>query len=371
MTTAVVIGLTVFVSVPAGAETSKAPDGQVIVLEGELADAAGSAPASTDIGDVTLFAWPAEEVLAAAGVGEAVKLTPIAHADVTGDGQFSFTIPEGVDLSRFAGGTDHVNVSMAGVADGEEYWYSSVINASPSASDLEPLSESPVPQVEIESVGTNNSTASKVDTYSDKACYTSTQATFASKSAQVGYTSNARSGGSAQLKFTSGSSGKFGVGVSATGAYGSFSASGTVTLTSSVTITYPKTTTGARAHHAYLVPKKYKIYCESNAGVPISTKYEVRPSNYTGGSSTTSATTFATNRYCTPVGKKTTTTIDESTASTFSSGFKTAGVIGVDLSAQAGYTKQTSLVFKTTTSAGSLCGEKGYPGGAPGRVKLK
>lgn len=226
--------------------------------------------------------------------------------------------------------------------------------------------------MEISPTGDDNSTASTVDTYSDKACYTSTAATYSAKSAQVGYTANSLTGGSAKLKFSSGASGKFGVGISSSGAYGSFSASGTTTITSNLSIGFGATTSGAYNHHALLVPKKYKVYCESNAGIPISTKYELRPASFTGGSTSSSSTTFSTNVYCTPVGKDTTTTVDASTATTTSLGFKTSTIIGVDLSSQSGFNKNTSLVITTPkTRGGKICGEKGYPGGTPGRVKLK
>ncbi|CAN7147252.1 hypothetical protein LJR045_000045 [Microbacterium sp. LjRoot45] len=372
ISTAAILGLCAFGVTPAHAGSEGPPEGEVVVLQGEIAAAPSDVSASTDLGNMTLFAWPAEEVLAAAAPGEAVKLTPIATAEVNGDGEFSFTVPEGTDFDRFAGGTDHINVSMAGVADGEEYWYSTSINAEPTEADSEPDAENPLPEVEVSPTGDDNSTASTLDTYSDKACYTSTAATYSAKTAQVGYTANSLTGGSAQLKFSSGATAKFGVGISSSGAYGSFSASGTTTLTSNLTIAFGATTSGARTHHVYLVPKKYKVYCESNAGIPISTKYELRPASYTGGSASSSSATFSTNAYCTPSEKNTTTTIDDSTASTMSLGFKTSTIIGVDLSSQSGFNKNTSLVLKTPAAApGKICGEKGYPGGTPGRVKLK
>lgn len=352
-----------------------------VVLQGQLLsdDGAKLVGNTKEVGsELTLLAWPSEEVLAAAGEGEAVKLTPISTSGVAADGTFRFHVSERVDLKQISGGAEIVNVSIAGQAQGREYWYSTTISSDPGVVASMPDSVinlsgdvAVIPSISVEPYGEDNSKALEGQTYEEKACYTSTVATYSSTTAQVGYTANARTGGSSALKFTTGSNGTFGVGVSASGSYGSFSASGSTTLTSGTTISFPATTSGARAHHVYLVPKKYKIYCESNNGTPISTKYEVRPSNYTGGSTTTTVSTFATNSYCTPVGANTTTTISSSTASTISTGFKVSSYIGIDLSSRAGYTTSTSVVLKTTTSAGSVCGLSGYPGGTPGQLKLK
>lgn len=366
-----------------------ATDDKVVVLAGTLEGASGSpelvaakslstGKSQPKGGNVTLYAWPAESVLAAADTGEAVKLTPISKSKVAADGTFEFTVAAGTDLERFAGGTDYLNVTLSGTAGGNEYWYSSSIAAdtapAPTASAKSATNDTVAPapgDLEIAPFGADNSQASTADQYIEKACYTQTAATYAQKTAQVGYTANARSGGTAKFTFSSGASSKFGVGVSSTGNYGTFSASGTSSMTTTSTIGFATNTGGAKAHRVYLVPKKYKIYCESNSGVPISQKYELRPASYTGGASTVASTTFSTNAYCTPIGKGINSTLDSSTATTMTLGYKVSTIIGIDLSAQSGCNSKTKITLNPGTSAGQICGEKGYPAASPGGVKLK
>ncbi|QGN59036.1 hypothetical protein [Nostocoides sp. HKS02] len=183
------------------------------------------------------------------------------------------------------------------------------------------------------------------------------------KTVWVGGTYVRATGVSADLQYSSGASSSLGVGVSTTGAYGSYSASGTMSIASTGSIDYP-TNYGFQHDYTQFVYGKYGYSCDIYPGYK---QYQVRARYWAGGASTYSPSTAPSVPYCLSYGSGVTVTQQTSMAYTFSTGADTSGSIGIDLSSQSGYSSTLKLVFRFTATR-HLCGTNGYPGASPGRL---
>jgi hypothetical protein len=149
------------------------------------------------------------------------------------------------------------------------------------------------------------------------------------------------------------------IGVSASGSYGSFSSSGSATVTAKASIDYP--TVGNNGLKVWQTEFQWKkIYEEIYTDYGCqSTGYEVRPSAWEGDQSGYNAASAPTANYCSTAYAGSTTSKDSSNAITFSNGAKLGSVIGIDLSSKTGFTSKAKIVFKWQR-AGRLCGTNTY-----------
>lgn len=179
----------------------------------------------------------------------------------------------------------------------------------------------------------------------------------------VGGTYVKATGVTADLQYVSGASSSLGVGVSTSGKYGTYSASGSVSRSASGSIDYPKS---AGFQHDYTGFRygKYGYWCDTQ---PNYLKYQVYATSWAGGSSIYHPTTSPSAPYCVPNVAGSVFTKQTSTAYNYSTGASTAGDIGINLSTQTGYTSALKVVY-TFASARKLCGTNDYPGGVPKRL---
>jgi hypothetical protein len=164
---------------------------------------------------------------------------------------------------------------------------------------------------------------------------------------------------------------KIGVGVSVSGAYGSFEQSGTSTVTLDDTYTWGKRsmntgrqfrtdfTYGKFAHWCYPVsaPSQKSVY-----------KYSVKPIRWEGGGSYATETPPAVGSgNCRPFAAGGIQERKTSKATTTSTGAKLANVIGVNLSSQVGYTSDAvARIYNDGSVQRRICGTNGVPT-SPGR----
>lgn len=182
----------------------------------------------------------------------------------------------------------------------------------------------------------------------------------------VGGTYVKATGVTADLAYNNGASSSLGMGVSTSGKYGSFSASGTRSVASNGSVDFP-TNTGFQHDYTQFRYGKYGYSCDSSPGFR---KYNVQARYWVGGATTYAPSLSPTANYCMPYQAGAKATQETSTAYEFSTGADISGAIGIDLSSRSGYSKAVKTVF-TFKSTRKLCGTNGYPGQSPKRLVAK
>lgn len=198
------------------------------------------------------------------------------------------------------------------------------------------------------------------------ACGTTLVSDLGQRSVWVGGTYVTTTGVTADLIYNASSSSTLGVGVSTGGSYGSFSASGSVSKSSSGTVNFAAHSSRQHAY-TYFVYGKFGYWCDSRPGYY---EYKVMARSWAGGSSVYTPSSAPTASYCTPNSAGSSFAKTTSTAYTFGTGADVSGAIGIDLSSRTGYSTQTQATFKFTY-ARKLCGTNALPGGSPGRLVAK
>lgn len=330
-----------------------------VVARGKLAQRLATAR-------ITLVAWPTSDVLAAAEDGDTVKPAPVGKAVAAGDGAFILRVDPTAPIAQFMEADGTVNFELAAdAADG-----SRIIFAFPRWFDREARAWRATPEdavtgdltINLDGAASVEGLHAEAPPAVDKACTTTVVATYNTRLGIVGevYTGPNASG---DLEYINGASSTLGVGVSSTGAYGSFSASGTSGQSSTWTENYPtqgqNKLTVMRTNWGY---KKYKEACThcGTGGCASWTTYRVRAYQYQGGQNMYTAASAPTANYCVSYVKGGSTTKDSGTAITFTNGVKLGSVIGIDLSTKTGFNANTKIKFNWI-NAGRLCGTNDYP----------
>lgn len=193
--------------------------------------------------------------------------------------------------------------------------------------------------------------------------------TYGAKNVQVGegYTF---SGAKASLTYKNGADSTLGVAVSGTGKSGSFSADGSASSSSSQTESEtPHSGAGGVKWTTEFVYDKYGYTCSGSGSY---SSYQARPRRFIGGANYISSTAPSSLPYCVYHSKGSATTIESSTAYKFGTGVGISGDIGINLTAQTGFTTDTTLTYSFYAN-GHLCGTNDYPtqGGSPVRIVAK
>lgn len=181
---------------------------------------------------------------------------------------------------------------------------------------------------------------------------------YGPRTTTVGTTYSHVPGVSMHFTYGSGQSSSLGVAVSGSGTDGSWSASGTHSISSDSSESFP-TFSGATSNHerTEFVYKEFTVEC---AG------FQTQATSFAGGATTTTATPPSAG-FCVTQGVGTSFTKHSSSAFTFTGGVSMSGPLGVDLSAQTGYSTSAELTYGFTQRR-DLCGTDGFPGGTPKRL---
>lgn len=346
---------------------AESPDGFSLVLLGETeADAQGAFSVRPDYS--RLWAEIASSRSQTRGPIDAIDIEVVADSS---SGLASYTttaqVTPAARTMRFGlltaveqNTSDPVSASRAGQALGAN-------RASATATRL----DSTGLNIEMQMIGFGQDTAASDGSVSAAAappmlggCYLSRD--LGSRLTHVGALGSTTTGYTGRLKYTSGATTSVTAGISASGAYGTFTASGTTSRTSTGTVSFPTyTNAGYRIMRTQF---NYGIYrCMIGPNV---FRWVTRVTSFDSGSSPWAATMPAANycvRYSAGSGfTKTTSAARTLTAAV--SGMYSA--IGMNMSAQTGYNTSLQAAF-TFPSSRQLCGTHGTPGNSPGTLVVK
>lgn len=149
-----------------------------------------------------------------------------------------------------------------------------------------------------------------------------------------------------------------GVGVSTTGKWGTWSASGTQTDSSSGTVNFAPVTDANRLMKTRFVYRdRLETICFPRGGCYA--RHTARPVYWEGGAITAKAGPFST-PYCVPYQAGAGQVLSRQRAITWSNGVSLGDSIGLNLSAQTGYANNASLHIKFR-KRGRLCGQLATP----------
>ena len=164
----------------------------------------------------------------------------------------------------------------------------------------------------------------------------------------------------ANAQFTYGQSAEstLGIGVSATGAYGSFSLNGTRTKQSATKLDFPLVTPGtSKIWQTDFSYGKYPVRCNLISGsivTEIVNQREARVRDWEGGTRSYNPTTPSAT-YCKDYLKGAKLTRSTGSATTLNNGVNISAKIGINLSSRTGFTSTATAVYVMTAN-GKLCG---------------
>lgn len=377
--TALLLTLVLAAAAPATAADDKGVPGlensasltSAVVLDGRLARTDGTPVAGTE---VVLYAWPSADVLAKMATGEVVKKAPVGFATTAASGGFILRVSDHTLLSRYKNSDGVVNLEAVAASSDGLFSYSFTTDSAASAKSG---------SVASAAGGTSNvvlmparDLAPRIDQpqlpadlrAADKACSTVKVANIGNFWVTVGYGYVSGSGATMTFSYTSGASSSLGVGLSTSGANGTYSASGTASVSSSSTVGYPSTGS-FKAWQTQFMYGKFRTICTEGSLV-VADYYNARPVSFSGGAQVTTIAGAPTATYCTSYVAGSTFTKSSTDAYNASGGVSSSGLLGVNLSAKTGYSTTAKLAFKFTT-AKQLCGTNGYPGASPSRLVAK
>ena len=176
--------------------------------------------------------------------------------------------------------------------------------------------------------------------------------------------------------YTEGASSTLGVGLSSSGTFGSWSANGTQSKSSSASVGFPRLVDNKdsywSSHYRYRKVKEVCVYQSPGGGAYYNTRYFAEPKNFSGGSvlTTPSSLPDTPRTYCDTYQAGSTFTKGTTTAVQFAHGVKTGGVLGVELTARTGYESDAKLFFDFNQSR-KLCGTNADPGGTAKQIVVR
>lgn len=390
---ALIVGLMVFLSgaVPAQAATpewlpslvdSAALDTQALV-SGEVVRPDGSPfPAGSK---VEVVAYPSSSVVGSMKVGDSIQVIPVAKAFVGASGKFVVRLDSGLGIERFAASNGLVDFEVRIINDPYYAAYSFSVDINELNKLQEGVESVVSDRADLMGVVLTALPANKKLHLLEAAvsgpvnktdiCGEVLVSNLGVKAVAIGATYTGGAGRTGSLTFTSGSTSSLGVGLSASGAYGTYESSGTVERVSTSTVTFAAGS-GGRLYQSYFSYGKYGQYC-----YPVGSSYDegdiyvykVRASSFAGGSAIVPQqlpVTLAVN--CVPLASGSSFVKSATTASTFSAGAALSASIGINLSSRTGYTTTTKATFTNSSgSSRSLCGVNGTPATAAGLLVLK
>lgn len=372
----VVVALSLFWAIaPQPAVASGTP--RIVLAQGTVRTPSGAAIAGAD---VIAVAWPKPESLKNMKVGDSfvprvigstatdvrgvysLALTTDGAMNVSGKTNVEFvTVTSGGSASHFATAEMVTSTRAAGLqAAGRATLF---VNGKAAAQGQR--IDFTVARGKVGSVA-----ASKIRTAGSVPSYCTLSKNHGGVWVQVGSVYSSTSGKhTRQFVYAESADSTLGVATSATGAYGSFKASGTVSASSTDQVAFAKY--NETNPNGRLLKTKFK-FATFKCSYPVTytiTDYKVYPTGFLAGATSTEVTTPFSS-YCVPFEKGTGFTMKRSTASTFSAGVSLGAAIGINLSARTGFASEAKIVF-TFGSNRQLCGTQDEVTGSPGRVVVK
>lgn len=357
----------------ANATPSASPGAGQVIVQGVLYDADGSRAGAGE--RVTLTAWPTSEVLAGLADGEPVPTLTAGVAITDAAGAFALRYSDPAALASYADADGTLDFSLESEAGGVPHSFNlsrTLPGADARVAAQVPADAALAAAVALRPVpGASPATSERSvrdgEASLAAACAYVKLSDLGPRWVQVGEAYTV-SGVTAAFTYSSGASSTLGIGVSASGASGTFSLSGSNSVSSTLAISMPPISgLGGRLWKTQFVYSKFGYACPPTPGYQ---SYQVRATSFAGGSTYSSALSSPSASYCTPQNAGSIVNVTTSNAYTFSGGAGLSGSIGINLSSKTGFTSTAKLKF-TFSSAGKLCGTTGYPGGTPSRLVAK
>lgn len=334
-------------SVPAG----------TMVVQGSVAGASGHAAAGAR---VVLYAWPNSSVLKGMRVGQRVPVVTVGSAVTNASGHYSITYSSLAALKSLESSTGVVNFQA--VSSGSSGVGSFSFSRQLTGEAHGALTASSVPGATPASQPVNMRLAGTKGTVTpQEECGWFESVNYGPEWTVVGTTYVTATSGVAQgFDYGNGQNSTLGVGFSAGGSAGTFSADGTITISNTSSTSFPSY--GSGTSWRYESRFTYGLFANPCIGD------EVEATGFAGGATTSRMTAAPAAPYCSSYIAGTTFTQYTSTSETLTTAYAVSQV-GFDGSGQTGYshTAQDSFSFTATRY---LCGVKGYPGGSPGPGQL-
>ncbi len=353
-------------------EEATASGTEVPLVKGRVLTAAGTPAGRTRI---SMLAWPADDRLGRLAVGESFGRAVLAGAVTDAGGRYSLTTDSLDRLASVADGNGVVNVDViAERADGTRAVASTPLSEGTTrnlrarrlSSDSPGKPESSavlMPDLRLQRWAGARGTAAANSSGARQSLATSCGTTYIADlglhDALIGAHYDTTSSVRHDWEFTAGASATLGVGVSSTGGYGSWRASGSTTNSSSVTINFPEATSNRHDYTKYSWGK-YRTRCYEGGNL-ISTTYQAKVRTLAGGASTWSPPSAPSAGHCVYYPKSAVFSKTSTKQSTHSTGADVSSALGIDLSVQSGYTTSSKVTYRFDQGR-QLCGTKDYPG---------
>jgi hypothetical protein len=330
------------------------------VVSGHVRDGRGR-PAG---GRAVLVAFPPQEVMSAAKVGDSVRLRPIGKARIDPTGAFALRVDPAIRLRDFASksGVVDLEILVAGPFGSTSHAFSRKLDARGALS----------PEISPIHGARSRTSASTIDltveqsptpTGSDRTRRLAAPPIYCTSTLKQLYSpvwvlvAELYPGPHATVDFTyaAGAQSTLGVGVSVSGSAGSFSQGGKITVGSSGSVNFAAVPQNQRR-----VEQTQWRYAKWDLSCPTAPHYEARPHSWVGGSTYYTPASTPSAPYCTPYLAGDRPSIDQHRAIEWSNGVRISGIIGVDLSTTTGFTTKAAQKW-TFLSSGRLCGTNDYP----------
>lgn len=289
-------------------------------------------------------------------------MTPLARATTDSSGHFTIRLPasrDGLLANSKSAGALNLHV-MAFYPGGQASWFTPILAGAPHIAPSATLSLHTVATSKIQ-----------VNPNAPDVCVYGTPIVLSGFSVAVGYKSSLDTHlNYTAFSYTTGVSNIFGAGVSDTGPYGGFSASGTTTEDDSTGSTFPNMP-GAGSNNL-LAQGVY--YDQSTQCAPFPAYWSLYQ-NAVGGDYGTPGAAAVSAPDCFTAAGGTPVTIETTKQTTFSQGVDLQAVgININLSSQDGYSSSATLTYLLGDRSAPYCGVHNWPGAtqppSPGNIQI-
>jgi len=376
-------------------------------VSGELADSDG-VPFDSGV-QIELLVWPSKEAQNAVPTGGSLRLEPVAKALTGDEGSFSLKIQDVDALAQYASEDGIVDFRLKSTSgDDAVVWEFSQnflevdghLELVPGTYDVDASSakrgstDATEGMVGVQLKALDNENRPAGDTQSrggfgvppgfpegPYSCDEYRSATYPDISATVGVTILDVTATRGEFVFTTGSRSELGSAVSFTGQVGTYEA-GSITR---ISTTGRDSGSGMLAGKATwrntteFTYKKWVTKCFPSGGTidhefSYVAEVVVRAAEHEGGSDRVAATApdLPSLGHCNRMAPQAWERLTTGNATTFSTGASTAGLIGLNLSAQAGYSTTSSIYLQNTSAVTTkrICGQNSLDSSSAGRIGM-
>lgn len=341
---------------------SSASSASQVALRGRIVDLNGRAVAGAR---VQLFAWPARQV---SKPGEQVPMRLVGQAVSVASGQYVVRVAMApLRASAISGGIVNLQASIVGATGASGFYPFSVRISSASSGPVLTAFPADAARGVPDRVFRLSTLSARIAEHPGDFCdvrHVKFLKNYRKEWGTVDQTYMNRRGVKAQANLVSGQSTTFSVGISASGAAGSFSSSGTFTLKDSIGFKFQwYSGPSSEAYQVNYRPGKYEEFwspghCTSN--------FFAQPDAQLAGHRVISAGKIPIARHCDPEPPGT-LSMTRSKALTISAAL-TIAEIGFKVGAQTGWSQTDTISYKSGLRTWWFCGVRDDPAGNPGRI---